>query len=147
MSFAVFFCFLLPTVVLGVVALGIKLEPVLGVEVALGVGVIPGALLVVDGAFGALLPVDVVPSAPDLLLVDGVAGTLLLADGVVGALTLVGVVPGSLLLVETVAVVVVLAVRGAEEPVLDECDVDVVGGSRTAHPRPSNGGRRVDGLG
>ena len=145
MSFAVFFCFLLHTVVLGVVALGIKLEPVLGVEVALGVGVVPGALLVVDGACGALLPVDVVPSA--LLLVDGVVGTLLLVDGVVGALTLVGVVPGSLLLVETVAVVVVLAVRGAEEPVLDECDVDVVDGSRTAHPRPSNGGRRVDGLG
>ena len=45
MSFVVFFCFLLPTVVLGVVALGIKLEPVLGVEVALGVGVVPGALL------------------------------------------------------------------------------------------------------
>ena len=32
-----FFCFLLPNVVLGVVALGIKREPVLGVEVALGV--------------------------------------------------------------------------------------------------------------
>ena len=150
-----FFCFLLPNVVLGVVALGIKLERVLGVEVALGVGVVPGALLVVDGAFGALLPVDVVPSAlllvdgvvETLLLVDGVVGTLLLVDGVDGALTLVGVVPGSLLLVETVAVVVVLAVRGAEEPVLDECDVDVVDGSRTAHPRPSNGGRRVDGLG
>ena len=71
-----FFVFLLPTVVLGVVALGIKLEPVLGVEVALGVGVVPGALLVVDGAFGALLPVDVVPSA--LLLVDCAVGTLLL---------------------------------------------------------------------
>ena len=96
LSFAVFFCFLLPTVVLGVVALGIKLEPVLGVEVALGVGVVPGALLVVGGLAGGLLPVDVVPSA--LLLVDGVVGTLLLVDGVVGALTLVGVVPGSLLL-------------------------------------------------
>ena len=145
MSFVVFFCFLLPTVVLGVVALGIKLEPFLGVEAALGVSVVPGALLVVDGAFGALLPVDIVPSA--LLLVDGVVGTLLLVDGVVGALTLVGVVPGALLLLETVAVVAVLAVRGAGEPVLDECDVDVVDGSRTAHPRPSNGGRRVDGLG
>ena len=78
MSFAVFFCFLLPTVVLGVVALGIKLEPVLGVEVALGVGVVPGALLVVGGLAGGLLPVDVVPSA--LLLVDGVVGTLLLVD-------------------------------------------------------------------
>ena len=120
-----FFCFLLPNVVLGVVALGIKREPVLGVEVALGVGVVPGALLVVGG----------------------VVGTLLLVDGVVGALTLVGVVPDALLLVETVAVVVVLAVRGAKEPVLDECDVDVVDGSCTAHPRPSNGGRRVDGLG
>ena len=96
MSFVVFFCFLLPTVVLGVVALGIKLEPVLGVEVALGVGVVPGALLVVDGAFGALLPVDVVPSA--LLLVDGAVGTLCLVDGVVDALTLVDVVPGALLL-------------------------------------------------
>ena len=142
MSFAVFFCFLLHTVVLGVVALGIKLEPVLGVEVALGVGVVPGALLVVDGACGALLPVDVVPSA--LLLVDGVVGTLLLVDGVAGALMLVGVVPGALLLVETVAAVVVLAVRGAEKPVLDECDVD---GSRTARPRSSNDGRRVDELG
>ena len=129
MSFVVFFSFLLPNVVLGVVALGIKLEPVLGVEVALGVGVVPGALLVVGGVAGGLLLVDVVPSA------------LLLVDGVVGA------VPGALLLVETVAPVVVLAVRGAEEPVLDECDVDVVDGSRTAHPRPSNGGRRVDGLG
>ena len=48
---------------------------------------------------------------------------------------------------ETIAAVVVLEVRGAEEPVLDECDVDVVDGSRTAHPRPSNGGRRVDELG
>ena len=100
MSFAVFFCFLLPTVVLGVVALGIKLEPVLGVEVALGVGVVPGALLVVDGVVDALLPVDVVPSA--LLLVGGVVGTLLLVDGVVGALMLVGAAPGALLLVETV---------------------------------------------
>ena len=107
-----FFCFLLPNVVLGVVALGIKREPVLGVEVALGVGVVPGSLLVVDGGVGAVM--------------------------------LVGVVPGALLLVETVAAVVVLAVRGAEKPVLDECDVD---GSRTAHPRPSNDGRRVDELG
>ena len=89
--FVVFFCFLIPNVVLGVVALGIKLEPVLGVEVALGVGVVPGALLVVDGVVGALLPVSVVPSA--LLLVVGVVGTLLLVDGVVGALMLVGVVP------------------------------------------------------
>ena len=97
----VFLCFLLPNVVLGVVAVGIKLEPVLGVEVAFGVGVVPGALLVVDGVVGALLPVDVVPSA--LLLVDGVVGTLLLVGGVVGALMLVGVVPGALLLVETVA--------------------------------------------
>ena len=129
LSFVVFFSILLPNVVLGVVALGIKLEPVLGVEVALGVGVVPGALLVVGGVAGGLLLVDVVPSA------------LLRVDGVVGA------VPGALLLVETVAPVVVLAVRGAEEPVLDECDVDVVDGSRTAHPRPSNGGRRVDGLG
>ena len=107
-----FFCFLLPNVVMGVVARGIKLEPVLGVKVALRVGVVPGALLVVDGVVGALMPV--------------------------------GVVPGALLLVETVAAVVVLAVRGAEKPVLDECDVD---GSRTAHPRPSNDGRRVDELG
>ena len=43
MSFVVFFSFLLPNVVLGVVTLGTKLEPVLGVEVALGVGVVPGA--------------------------------------------------------------------------------------------------------
>ena len=107
-----FFCFLLPNVVLGVVALGIKREAVLGVEVALGVGVVPGSLLVVDGGVGAVM--------------------------------LVGVDPGALLLVETVAAVVVLAVRGAEKPVLDECDVD---GSRTAHPRPSNDGRRVDELG
>ena len=107
-----FFCFLLPNVVLGVVALGIKREAVLGVEVALGVGVVRGSLLVVDGGVGAVM--------------------------------LVGVVPGALLLVETVAAVVVLAVRGAEKPVLDECDVD---GSRTAHPRPSNDGRRVDELG
>ena len=127
------------------VALGIKLEPVLGVEVALGVGVVPGSLLVVDGGVGALMPVGVVPSA--LLLVDDIVGTLLLVDGVVGALMLVGVVPGALLLVETVAAVVVLAVRGAEKPVLDECDVDGVDGSRTAHPRPSNDGRRVDELG
>ena len=139
LSFVVFFSFLLPNVVLGVVTLGTKLEPVLGVEVALGVGVVPGALLVVGGLAGGLLPVDVVPSA--LLLVDGVVGTLLLVDGVVGA------VPGALLLVETVAPVVVLGVRGAEEPVLEECDVDVVDGSRTAHPRPSNGGRRVEELG
>ena len=104
------------------VALGIKLEPVLGVEVALGVGVVPGSLLVVDGGVGALMPVGVVPSA--LLLVDGIVGTLLLVDGVVGALMLLGVVPGALLLVETVAAVVVLAVRGAEKPVLNECDVD-----------------------
>ena len=117
---------------MGVVARGIKLEPVLGVKVALRVGVVPGALLVVDGVVGALMPVGVVPSA------------LLLVDGVAGALMLVGVVPGALLLVETVAAVVVLAVRGAEKPVLDECDVD---GSRTAHPRPSNDGRRVDELG
>ena len=137
-----FFCFLLPNVVMGVVARGIKLEPVLGVKVALRVGVVPGALLVVDGVVGALMPVGVVPSA--LLLVDGVVGTLLLVDGVAGALMLVGVVPGALLLVETVAAVVVLAVRGAEKPVLDECDVD---GSRTAHPRASNDGRRVDQLG
>ena len=116
LSFVVFFSFLLPNVVLGVVTLGTKLEPVLGVEVALGVGVVPGALLVVGGLAGGLLPVDVVPSA--LLLVDGVVGTLLLVDGVVGA------VPGALLLVETVAPVVVLGVRGAEEPVLEECDVD-----------------------
>ena len=107
-----FFCFLLPNVVLGVVALGIKREPVLGVEVALGVGVVPGSLLEVNGGVGAVM--------------------------------LVGVVPGALLLVETVAAVVVLAVRGAEKPVLDECDVD---GSRTAHPRASNDGRRVDELG
>ena len=137
-----FFCFLLPNVVKGVVARGIKLEPVLGVEVALGVGVVPGALLVVDGVVDALMPVGVVPST--LLLVDGVVGTLLLVDGVAGALMLVGVVPGALLLVKTVAAVVVLAVRGAEKPVLDECDVD---GSRTAHPRASNDGRRVDELG
>ena len=83
-----FFCFLLPNVVLGVVALGIKREPVLGVEVALGVGVVPGSLLVVDGGVGAVM--------------------------------LVGVVPGALLLVETVAAVVVVAVRGAEKPVRDE---------------------------
>ena len=127
-----FFCFLLPNVVMGVVARGIKLEPVLGVKVALRVGVVPGALLVVDGVVDALMPVGVVPSA------------LLLVDGVAGALMLVGVVPGALLLVETVAAVVVLAVRGAEKPVLDECDVD---GSRTAHPRASNDGRRVDQLG
>ena len=107
-----FFCCLLPNVVLGVVALGIKREAVLGVEVALGVGVVPGSLLVVDGGVGAVM--------------------------------LVGVVPGALLLVETVAAVVVLAVRGAEKPVLDECDVDE---SRTAHPRASNDGRRVDQLG
>ena len=62
------------------------------------------------------MPVGVVPSA--LLLVDGVVGTLLLVDGVAGALMLVGVVPGALLLVETVAAVVVLAVRGAEKPSL-----------------------------
>ena len=130
-----FFCFLLPNVVMGVVARGIKLEPVLGVKVALRVGVVPGALLVVDGVVDALMPVGVVPSA------------LLLVDGVAGALMLVGVVPGALLLVETVAAVVVLAVRGAEKPVLDECDVDGVNGSRTAHPRPSNDGRRVDELG
>ena len=104
------------------VAIGIKLEPVLGVEVALGVGVVPGSLLVVDGGIGPLMPVGVVPSA--LLLVDGIVGTLLLVDGVVGALMLVGVVPGALLLVETVAAVVVLAVRAAEKPVLNECDVD-----------------------
>ena len=67
-----FFCFLLRNVVLGVVALGIKLEPVLGVEVALGVGVVPGSLLVVDGVVGALMPVGVVPSA--LLPVDAVVG-------------------------------------------------------------------------
>ena len=97
------------------------------------------SLLVVDGGVGALMLVGVVPSA--LLLVDGVVGTLLLVDGVVGA------VPGALLLVETVAPVVVLGVRGAEEPVPEECDVDVVDGSRTAHPRPSNGGRRVEELG
>ena len=127
---------------MGVVARGIKLEPVLGVKVALRVGVVPGALLVVDGVVGALMPVGVVPSA--LLLVDGVVGTLLLVDGVAGALMLVDVVPGALLLVETVATVVVLAVRGAEKPVFDECDVD---GSRTAHPRASNDGRRVDQLG
>ena len=100
------------------------------------------SLLVVDGGVGALMLVGVVPSA--LLLVDDIVGTLLLVDGVVGALMLVGVVPGALLLVETVAAVVVLAVRGAEKPVLDECDVD---GSRTAHPRASNDGRRVDQLG
>lgn len=76
LSFVVFFSFLLPNVVLGVVTLGTKLEPVLGVEVALGVGIVPGALLVVGGLAGGLLPVDVVPSA--LLLVDGVVGTLLL---------------------------------------------------------------------
>ena len=51
------------------------------------------------------------------------------------------------MILTTVAAVVVLAVRGAKEPVLDECDVDVVDGSLTAHPRPSNGGRRVDELG
>ena len=72
LSFVVFFSFLLPNVVLGVVTLGTKLEPVLGVEVALGVGVVPGALLVVGGLAGGLLPVDVVPSA--LLLVDVVGG-------------------------------------------------------------------------
>ena len=77
-----FFCFLLPNVVMGVVARGIKLEPVLGVKVALRVGVVPGALLVVDGVVGALMPVGVVPSA--LLLVDGVVGTVLLVDGVAG---------------------------------------------------------------
>ena len=36
----------------------------------LGVGVVPGSLLVVDGGVGALMPVGVVPSA--LLLMDDI---------------------------------------------------------------------------
>ena len=72
-----FFCFLLPNVVMGVVARGIKLEPVLGVKVALRVGVVPGALLLVDGVAGALMLVGVVPGA--LLLVETVAAVVVLA--------------------------------------------------------------------
>ena len=125
------------------VALGIRLEPVFataGLSFALVQPVGDGVCWVlvalegddaggvVDGCVGALLLVGVVFGA--LMLVGVVVGVLLQVDGVVGAL----------LLVASVAAVVVLTVRGEEKPGLVWLGGDVVDGSLTAHPRPSNGG-------